>query len=206
MAIRLELRSAHAIKDFEAISKQYPLQVRERTANLVKADFNAYNVELKDDFTVRWALDPAEADSVRVIAERETASGPGFFQAQALLRIPTAQTGAPPQRPAQPARTLILLFDNSLSMQWDKLERCFAACETALRRLRPADSFNLVLFNSAVNLLAPQPRPATPENIEQALAFIRKRRISGGTDLQRASAAALGQPVAQTNASEAYLM
>ena len=206
MEIRLELRSAHAIQDFEAISKQYPLQVRERTANLVKADFHAYNVELKDDFAVRWALNAAEADTLRVIAQRETASGPGFFQAQALLRIPAAQPDAAPQRPAQPGRTLILLFDNSLSMQWDKLERCFTACETALRRLRPADSFNLVLFNSAVNLLAPQPRPATPENIEQALAFIRKSRISGGTDLQRALAAALGQPVAQTNASEAYLM
>jgi len=59
-----------------------------------------------------------------------------------------------------------------------------------------------VLFNSAVNLLAPQPRPATPENIEQALTFIRKSRISGGTDLQRALAAALGQ----TTASETYLM
>src|ERR1039457_4824918 len=45
LAIRLELRSAHAIQDFEAISKQYPLQIRERTANLVKADFNAYNVQ-----------------------------------------------------------------------------------------------------------------------------------------------------------------
>ena len=202
MAIRLELRSAHAIQDFEAISKQYPLQVRERTANLVKADFNAYNVELKDDFAVRWALDPAESDTVRVITERETAAGPGFFQAQALLRIPVAPPGAAPQRPAQPGRTLILLFDDSLSMQWDKLERSFAACETALRRLRPADSFNLVLFNSAVNLLAPQPRPATPENIEQALTFIRKSRISGGTDLQRALTAALGQ----TTAGETYLM
>ena len=202
MAIRLELRSAHAIQDFEAISKQYPLQIRERTANLVKADFNAYNVQLKDDFAVRWALDPAESDTVRVITERETAAGPGFFQAQALLRIPVAPPGAAPQRPAQPGRTLILLFDDSLSMQWDKLERSFAACETALRRLRPADSFNLVLFNSAVNLLAPQPRPATPENIEQALTFIRKSRISGGTDLQRALTAALGQ----TTAGETYLM
>ena len=199
MAIRLELRSAHAIQDFAAISKQYPLQIRERTANLVKADFNAYNVELKDDFAVRWALDPAEADTVRVIAERETASGPGFFQAQALLRTPD---NADDKKRSSAPRTLILLFDDSLSMQWDKLERSFAACEAALRRLRPTDSFNLALFNSAVSLLAPQPRPATPENIEQALTFVRKSRISGGTDLQRALTAALGQ----TTASETYLM
>src|ERR1035441_9124396 len=48
-----------------------------------------------------------------------------------------------------------VLFDDSLPMQWNKRERTSAACKPALRRLRPADSFNLVLFNSAVNLLAP---------------------------------------------------
>src|ERR1017187_2552563 len=204
LSIRLELRSDHAIRDFEAISRQYPLQIRERTPNLVKAEFYAYNVELKEDFTVRYALDPAEADTLRVIAERETVSGPGFFQAQALLKIPNGsaddKSGRPPisSRP----RTLILLFDNSLSMQWDKLERSFAACETALRRLRPGDSFNLLLFNSDVSRFAPQPRPATPENIEQALAFIRNSRIRGGTDLERALTAALGQ----TTASEPYFV
>jgi Ca-activated chloride channel homolog len=200
LAITLELRSAHAIKDFEALSKLYPLQIRERSANLVKADFFANNVELKDDLAVRYAVDPAEADTVRVITERETVTGPGFFQAQALLKIPRSGTDSK-ARPSPP-RTLILLFDNSLSMQWDKLERSFAATETALKWLRPTDSFNLLLFNSDVNLFAPQPRPATPANIEQALTFVRNSRIRGGTDLQRVLTAALGQ----TAPSEPYLM
>lgn len=94
------------------------------------------------------------------------------------------------------------MFDNSLSMQWDKLERTFAACETALRRLRPADSFNLLLFNSGVSAFAPQPRPATPQNVEQALTFIRNSRIRGGTDLQKALTAALGQ----NSVNETYLL
>jgi Ca-activated chloride channel family protein len=200
MSIRLELRSAHAIQDFEALSKQYPLQVRERTPNLVTADFNAYNVELKEDFTLRYALDPAQADTLRVITERETVSGPGFFQAQALLKIPGAAADGKQQTSAP--RTLTILFDTSLSMQWDKLERSFAACETALRRLRPVDSFNLILFNSELNQFAPQPKPATPQNVEQALALIRGSRIRGGTDLQRALAAALQQ----ITASEPYIV
>ena len=200
LTIIFELRSAHAIKDFAAIAKTYPLQIREHTSNLVKAEFFGNNVELKEDFAVRYGLDPAEADTVRIITERETAAGPGFFQAQTLLRIPGSSANDR-SRSAAP-RTLIVLFDNSLSMQWDKLERSFAACETALRRLRPGDSFNLLLFNSEVNLFAPQPRPATPDNIEQALAFIRNSRIRGGTDLQRALTAALGQ----TTTSEPYLM
>jgi Ca-activated chloride channel family protein len=201
LTITLELRSAHANRDFEAIAKTYPLQVRERTPNLVRAEFFGNNVSLTEDFAVRYALDPAGADTLRVITDREAASQPGFFQAQALLGIPT-QAGSKPQGGAQPARTLVMLFDNSLSMQWDKLERSFAACETALRRLRPIDSFNLLLFNSELNAFAPQPRPATPENIEQALAFVRNSRIRGGTDLQRALSAALGQNAA----NESYIM
>jgi Ca-activated chloride channel family protein len=199
LTISFELRSAHAIRDFDALAKTYPLQIRERTPNLVRAEFFGSNIELKEDFTVRYALDPAEADTLRVVTEREPATGPGFFQAQALLRIPTGATPAPS---AQPSRTLILLFDNSLSMQWDKLERSFAACETALRRLRSSDSFNLLLFNSDVQPFSPRTLAATPENIERALAFIRNSRIRGGTDIQRALAAALAQPAA----GEPYLM
>jgi len=128
LTIIFELRSAHAMRDFEAIAKTYPLQIRERTPNLIRAEFFGNSVELKEDFAVRYALDQAEADTARVITERETGSGPGFFQAQALLKIPGGSSADDKTRPPAP-RTLILLFDNSLSMQWDKLERSFAACE-----------------------------------------------------------------------------
>ncbi len=50
LTITFELRSAHAIRDFEALAKTYPLQIRERTPNLVKAEFFGNNVELKEDF------------------------------------------------------------------------------------------------------------------------------------------------------------
>ena len=202
LTINFELRSAHAIKDFEALAKIYPLQIRERTPNLVRAAFSGNNVALKEDLAVRYTWDPAAADTLRVITQREASSEPGFFQAQALLRIPTTQPVDTPNESAQRAHTVIVLFDNSLSIQWDKLERSFAACETALRSLRPTDSFNLLLFNSEVNLFAPEPRPATPETVEQALAFIRNSRIRSGTDLQRALTAAL----AQSATSEPYLI
>ena len=39
-----ELRSAHAIQDFEAIAPSYPLHILERTPNLVRAEFSGANV------------------------------------------------------------------------------------------------------------------------------------------------------------------
>ena len=191
LTIIFELRSAHAIRDFAVLAKTYPLQIRERTANLVRAEFFGNKVPLTEDLAVRYALDPAASDTVHVITEREDPREPGFFQAQALLRVPD-KSAAARSRASRP-RTLVVLFDDSLSMQWDKLERSFAACETALRRLRPDDTFNLLLFNSEVDIFNPRPRPATMANIEQALTFIRNSRIRGGTNLQRALTAALEQ-------------
>jgi Ca-activated chloride channel homolog len=198
LTITLELDSAHAIQDFEAISKLYPLQIRERTPNRIRAEFFGSNVELKDDFAVRYSLDPAGADTLHVITERDEPTGPGFFQAQALLRdIAAANPGN-----SAPPRTVIVLFDNSLSMQWDKLERSFAACEAALRRLRPSDRFNLLLFNSEISLYSPQPRPATTAEIEKALAFIRNSRIRGGTALEQA----LNTALVQARGGDSYLL
>ncbi len=50
-------------------------------------------------------------------------------------------------------KTVIVLFDTSLSMQWEKLERSYQAFETLLHTLRPADHFGLVLFNSETQVV-----------------------------------------------------
>src|SRR5262249_3730633 len=81
----------------------------------------------------------------------------------------------------------------SLSMQWEKLERSYQALETLLRTLHPADSFNLILFNSQAQLFEPTPVAADEGPIERALQFVRASRLRGGTNLQNALDAALRQ-------------
>ena len=51
-SIRLELRSAHPILSFKAVSKLYPLKIEEKTANTVRASFQGQNVDLNEDFAV----------------------------------------------------------------------------------------------------------------------------------------------------------
>ncbi len=201
LTIVFELHSEHALRDFQSMAKSYPLQIRERSSNTVKAVYYGSNVELNEDFTVRYAMDDSQADTLRVSTERKSAEGPGFFRAQALLRMDARQT----QPQTAPPRTAILLFDNSLSMQWDKLERSFTALETALRRLRPVDTFNVLLFNSTVTAFAPRPQAASAANIERALDFVRKSGIRAGTDLRGALAAALAQASA-TEAADRYIV
>ena len=87
-----------------------------------------------------------------------------------LLRSPTPHRRPHPRKPAHiPPRTILLLFDNSLSMQWEKLERSYAALEATLRSLKPADKFNVLLFNQDVTAFQAgthrrhtRKRPASP--------------------------------------------
>jgi Ca-activated chloride channel family protein len=92
-----------------------------------------------------------------------------------------------------PTKSIIALFDNSLSMQWEKLERSFQALDRLLHALQPGDKFNLLLFNTGVTPYSPAPVAASPEQVEKAIAFVRASALKGGTDLQAALSAGLAQ-------------
>jgi Ca-activated chloride channel homolog len=193
LRIEVELLSPHALSAFEAVSKVYPLTVRERTPNRVKADYSGERVTLSEDFALKYALDSAKKDTLAVLTYRDSASEPGFFEASALIGDTT------PQAPGA-ARTIVALFDTSLSMQWEKLERSYMALERLLRSLRPADRFHLLLFNSEATSFSPQ--ASGPESVDKALEFVRASRLRGGTDLQKA----LGAAIPLTGAGESYIV
>jgi Ca-activated chloride channel family protein len=221
LRINFELLSEHAISNFQASAKSFPLQIGENTAHEVKGYFEGENVNLTEDFVVTYDLDRAGTDSLRVLTHRNPVSGqpsptetspvrsvnePGFFEAEALLGLGknppvgndgTTASGAP--------RTLLILFDTSLSMQWEKLERSYQALETLLRTLRPADRFNLLLFNNQVQTFQPGVVAADPATVQRALDFVRTSKLRGGTDLQKALQAGLQQCSTQ-GAGNSYLV
>lgn len=191
LGIRFEVRSKHPVKDLTLVSKAYPLKFDQRTPGLVKASLTGTGVNLSEDFAVKWALD-APKPQLEVLAHRD-ANEPGFFEASLL-------TGnvAPDAKP----RTVIAMFDASLSMQWEKLERSYQALETLLRRLKPADQFNLIVFNEAPVAVNAAPVAATPEAIDKALAAVKETRLRGGTNLQ----AALAEALKQAPSPDAYVV
>lgn len=182
LRMEVEVTSPHPLASFEAAGKRYALNIRERTPNRVRADFTGQNITLDEDFAVEYALDPAKKDTLAVLAYRDNAAEPGYFEASALIGDANAPVSGG-------ARNLVLLFDTSLSMQWEKLERSYMALEKLLRSVRPVDRFHLFLFHSDVTAFSPQ--PSGPDAVEKALEFVRASRLRGGTDLQKALAAAL---------------
>ena len=203
------LHSAHPVESFTAPSTRFPLTLTTNDAQTVEGTLRTDNLSLDDDFTANWLLSQADADKLAIIthrdphaplptagepvaAQRSSAPEPGFFEAQILLADPGSKSQPSSSVPV-PSRPVILLFDNSLSMQLEKLERSYAALEATLHTLKPSDRFNVLLFNQNVTNFQPQPVAATPESIRQALDFVRSSNLRGGTDLLKALTAALAQ-------------
>jgi len=187
LSITLEIKSAHAMRDFQFVSKSYAMQTAAKDAHAVTASFNGRAIALTEDFSLKYGLD-ASKDGLEVVTYRD-GNDPGFFQASALLASPAkAEVVAP--------RTIVALFDTSLSMQWEKLEREFQAFEALVRSLKATDEFNLIVYNDKVAPYSPVPVAATPEAIEKALDFLRAAALRGGTNTQAALDAALAQPFA----------
>ncbi len=209
LTINFELRSQQALRDFDVVGKTYPLKITQRTENVIKGSFEGNKVTFAEDFAVKYGFDDAKSDSLEVLTYRnpkpsqpsptelapeKPAREPGFFEASALFASHSKTPGATtPDSATTAPKTMIILFDTSLSMQWDKLDRSVQALETLLRSLRPSDRFNLLLFNTEMNWFAKQPGAADRATVEKALAFVRNSSLRGGTDLQQALDAALTQ-------------
>lgn len=168
----------------------YQLQISKSGPNEFIGEFHASNLELKDDFSFDYRIDAAE-NSLSVVAyrapEQITAydlrdpqfaekSADGFFQASAIFAQKPNETPQP--------RRVVLMLDTSLSMYGDKLARSVEAMDYFLHGLNAADEFNLILFNDETEIFSEKPVSATPENIENALAFVKNSTLGGGTNLK----------------------
>jgi len=202
LRINFELRSVLGVSN-QTTTKVYPLKLEEQNAHVIRGYFEGENINLTEDFVATFDLDKSGNDTMAVITHRNPISGqpsptekapvrsanePGFFAAEALLGQGAGKDG--PASELAPngnaPKTLVILFDTSLSMQWEKLERSYQALEALLRSLKPTDKFNLVLFNSETRAFQPTLVTAESAKVQGALDFVRASRLRGGTDLQRA--------------------
>ena len=187
LKINVEIRSSLPITAFENVQNRYWLKTLKQTPRQMTAATTLHDVPLDKDLDLKYTLSNDPAPRVTAYHEADLLQ-PGYFEVSALLQARQAATTGN-LRP----RTVIVLFDTSLSMQWDKLERSWQALEAVLRSLTPKDSFNVLVFNSDVSAFAETPRSATSGDLAKALDFVRLSALRGGTRLDRAFEAAFAQ-------------
>lgn len=103
----------------------------------------------------------------------------------------------PPARVAAesiPPREYIFVVDVSGSMHGFPLETAKILVRQLIAALRPIDSFNVVLFAGAANVMAPQSLPANQANVAAAMTLIDAQQGGGGTELYSALKKSLALP------------
>ena len=214
LRINFALESAQSIHNFQCLSKTFPLEFTRNSSHAVEGHFEGQDVLLAEDLALTYELDSSGADTVQVLAYRNpqtpepspteispvrTRNQPGFFEAEALLGLGSTAGNSTADKP----KTVIALFDTSLSMQWEKLERSYRALETLVATLRPTDRFGLVLFNSEMQVIPVS--MADREHLRHAIDLVRASRLRGGTDIERALGSALEQ-CASSGAVNPYIV
>ncbi len=189
----------------------YPLRVLKSQPNEFEAEFDAHEINLTEDFSFDYRINVPQStlsfiayrapERISAYDLRDPAlaarNADGYFETRAIFNERgnsnpggQAEVSATDENIAQP-RNVILLLDTSLSMYGEKLVRAVEAVDYFLHGLKPSDHFNLILFNEDANSFSPTPLEATPENVEQALGFIKGSSLGGGTDLRKSVEKAL---------------
>lgn len=197
--LKLRVLNDFQFAPVEQENSAYPLKIRKNEPNEFVGEFHAADVELKNDFSFDYEINAVE-NSLSVIAYRAPEqisaydlrdpqladrSANGFFQANAVF--------ARQKDEARQPRKVVVMLDTSLSMYGDKLARAVEAVDYFLHGLTAADEFNLVLFSDEAALLAANPVAATAENVEEAVNFVKRSSLGGGTNLKRGLETALAQ-------------
>ena len=136
------------------------------------------------DFILDYRLSGKQIQSGLMIFESEREN---FF----LLTVQPAERIAARDIPP---REYIFVLDVSGSMHGFPLDTAKQVLENLVRKLKPTDTFNVVLFSGGSRVLSPVSVAANPQNIARALAVIGGETGGGGTELEAALRTAIQIP------------
>ena len=125
------------------------------------------------DFVLRWtAVDKDTQTSLF----KETQAG----QDHLLLTLNPPLTN---KNKHSPDREIIFIQDISGSMGGQPIRQSKIGLELAIKRLKPQDKFNIVLFNDRFSSYSRTPVKATAKERDKAIRYVRRLQADGGTEM-----------------------
>ncbi|MEM6527985.1 MAG: VWA domain-containing protein, partial [Chloroflexota bacterium] len=148
--------------------------------NTFSAGFEAASYTPDGDFVLYYGIESDDI-SVNLLSYRESAEDDGFFMM--LMQPPIAS----PDEVVN--KDVILVVDQSGSMDGEKWSQAQDAADFVLNRLNPGDRFNAVVFSTGWRVFGNGLEPAS--NAEEASRWIYSMGSGGGTDINGALLTAL---------------
>ena len=193
--LEVELAGAVPLTDLQSSSHKLEIRYRDpRTAHLRLAHNQGYAGNR--DFILHYRLAGAQPESGLLLYES------GREKHFLLMLQPPARV----QAAVLPAREYVFVLDVSGSMMGFPLDTAKQLMAELVAGLRPQDSFNVLLFSGQNRLLSERSLPATPANLERALALVDDQNGGGGTELEAALERVLSLPRMAANTSRSVVL
>lgn len=135
------------------------------------------------DFVLMYASDGQDGVPT-VLSYRRDPAEPGYFM---VLAAPADQKTSP----LPGGRSIVVVIDRSGSMRGEKFQQAQQGIRRLLESLQAEDHFNLVVYDSDVELFRNDLQPATPANLQAAMHWADTLKAQGGTNISEALRAAL---------------
>ena len=177
------IESKAAIRD--VYSPSHNLEIRRDGDHRVRASFEVRGTGAQPDLQLFYNVSDKDF-GLSLLAYREPAKD-GYF----MLRV--APKTELDERDVQP-KDIVFVLDTSGSMADDgKMDKARAALRQGIGLLSARDRFNIISFAGEEHLMSPRPIAADESGKRQAREFVDRMRPVGGTNINEAMMAALGQ-------------
>ena len=179
MSISVQVEGQDAISTIYSPSHQ--IAISRDGGDAFRAGFEASAFQPEGDFSLYWGI-ATEAINVNLLTYRESANEDGFFMlmVQPPFELPVDRIVA---------RDIIIVLDQSGSMDGDKWIQARDAAAYILDNLNPSDRFNVVLFSTGWRVFSRGLESA--DTAQQAIDWINGMWAEGGTDINGALTTAL---------------
>lgn len=162
----------HAGVDIEKVySPTHSVDITRNSRSCVHADLSPNDKVPNKDFVLRYK--PA-ADQTRAALLTHRGKEENTFSL--ILQPPSSLKNLP-----RMAREMIFVIDCSGSMSGWPISKAKEAVRRCLRKLSPADTFQIIRFSDRTSAFGPHPVPATRKNINKALRYVKRLGGHGGT-------------------------
>lgn len=183
VSIRATIESADEIKN--VYSPTHQIEIKRPDDHHATVTYSRKNEVPSSDFRLLYDVGKGQV-STKVLSFRPDVDEDGYF-----LLLASPKIEAPDEE--RPKKTVVFVVDRSGSMSGKKIEQARGALKYVLNNLREGDLFNIVAYDSQVEMFRPELQRFEDGTRKAALGFIEGIYAGGSTNIDGALQATLKQ-------------